>query len=76
MHSQLLKILRQKEREVDRLKKEGGLTHRDLEPLPRRDFKAAISIPEKIRLIAEIKFASPSEGIIRRDGNPIHARGI
>ena len=71
MHSQLLKILRQKEREVDRLKKEGGVTHRDLEPLPRRDFKAAISIPEKIRLIAEIKFASPSEGIICRDGNPI-----
>ncbi len=37
-------------------------TDRDLPPL--RDFKAAIAVPDKISLIAEIKFASPSAGSI------------
>jgi indole-3-glycerol phosphate synthase len=44
---------------------------RDKERLPPRDFKAAISIPQKIGLIAEIKFASPSAGLIRKKADPI-----
>jgi indole-3-glycerol phosphate synthase len=36
----------------------------DREPPPLRDFKAAIFVPDKINLIAEIKFASPSAGPI------------
>jgi indole-3-glycerol phosphate synthase len=71
MHSQLLRILREKEREVAHLKKEGIATGWEMNALPVRDFKAAISVPGRISLIAEIKFASPSEGTICKDGDPI-----
>jgi indole-3-glycerol phosphate synthase len=71
MHSQLLRILREKEREVAHLKEEGASTCRDMNALPVRDFKAAISVPGRISLIAEIKFASPSEGTIYKNGDPI-----
>ena len=35
-----------------------------------RDFKAAISMPQRISLIAEIKFASPSAGLFREKTDP------
>jgi len=65
MDSRLIQILAEKRKEVDRLKKWGIPRNRDNDLGPIRDFRDAISIPNRINLIAEIKFASPSEGIIR-----------
>ena len=70
MHRQLAEILAEKQNEVARLKRSVPFK-RDTELPPLRDFKAAISIPQKISLIAEIKFASPSAGRIREKVDPI-----
>ena len=71
MKSPLTQILSEKSREVDRLKKRGLSGNRD-DDLPHvRDFKRAVSVPKKINLIAEIKFASPSAGIIREKVDPL-----
>lgn len=70
MHHQLVKILAEKENEVAGLKR--SMTFKlDKDRQPVRDFKAAISLPQKISLIAEIKFASPSAGLIREKTDPI-----
>ena len=42
---------------------------RDLSPT--RDFHAALSVPNCIHLIAEVKKKSPSKGIIREDFDPV-----
>jgi indole-3-glycerol phosphate synthase len=70
MHHQLEKILDEKQNEVARLKSALPL-NRDHGVLPLRDFKAAISAPAKVNLIAEIKFASPSAGLIRQKTDPV-----
>lgn len=70
MHHRLKEILAEKQNEVARLKKFMPIG-RDMERQPLRDFKTAISIPQKINLIAEIKFASPSAGLIRQKTDPI-----
>jgi indole-3-glycerol phosphate synthase len=66
MYHLLAEILSEKQKEVHLLR-EGwrSINRREEPPLPSRDFKSAISTPGQISLIAEIKFASPSAGIIR-----------
>ncbi len=71
MHSKLIEIIAEKEREVRELKKKTN-PFPQFPGLPlRRDFKKAIGQSGKINLIAEIKFASPSAGIIREKMDPI-----
>jgi len=70
MHKRLSEILAEKKIEVARLKKTMPV-YSDHNLPPIRDFKAAISAPHRINLIAEIKFASPSAGLIRPRVDPI-----
>lgn len=69
MHKKLVEIIEEKKKEVARLKRDGIRTpDEDIPGL--RDFKGAISMPGRINLIAEIKFASPSAGMIRQRTDP------
>ena len=60
------KILQQKKIELDKEKIEFPIEilTKNLDHFPRRDFKKAISQKDKINIIAEIKQASPSRGLI------------
>ena len=70
MHQKLKEIIEQKHREVSILKKEGiPAVENEIPPL--RDFRKAISVPGRINLISEIKFASPSAGTIRDKCDPV-----
>ena len=70
MHHRLKEILAEKQNEVTRLKAAMPF-NRDRQQQPLRDFKTGISMPQKINLIAEIKFASPSAGLIRKKAEPV-----
>jgi len=70
MHQRLEEIIAAKKNEVAQLKKAGPLVS-DRKLPATRDFKAAISAPQQVSLIAEIKFASPSAGSIRPKADPI-----
>jgi len=78
------KIVSSKQKEVEQAKKrlplekiismlcslapDGDLTHHFAS---KRNFQAAINIPDKISLIAEVKKASPSKGVLRQDFDPV-----
>ncbi len=70
MHPRLREILTHKMKEVEVLKRRGLPAPQDNEMPPIRDFKGAISVPGRIGLIAEIKFASPSGGAIHEKMDP------
>ena len=71
MNSLLAEIVVEKSKEVARIRERGVSINRDNGILPIRDFKAAISVPNRINLIAEIKFASPLTGIIHKRKDPL-----
>jgi len=74
VHSILKKIIDHKLVEVEASKSRQSL--QDVEKAaadarPVRDFLAALQTPGEISLIAEVKKASPSKGVIREDFNPV-----
>ncbi len=71
LHSRLVEILAEKQREVAKLKKSGIPLNGDNDLSHSNNFAGAISVPNRIGLIAEIKFASPSAGTIRKKADPI-----
>jgi indole-3-glycerol phosphate synthase len=71
MHSLLKKIVTEKKKEIRELEKRTkAFSEHDL-GAPLRDFKKAVNQSGKISLIAEIKCASPSAGIIRERIDPV-----
>jgi len=70
VNDMLREILAEKQKEVERLRGKGVSGCKYERPYPVRGFKEAISAPGRINLIAEIKFASPSAGFIRRKADP------
>jgi len=71
MHSCLIEILAHKRKEIAALRKKGSWEHARQAPLPVRYFKEALCSRKQIRVIAEIKFASPSAGPIREKTDPV-----
>lgn len=74
-------ILVQKRRDLDELKRRFPLhrlreacSHHPLSSL--RSFQKALSNPRKLNLICELKRASPSEGILREDFQPLRLAGM
>jgi len=66
----LSKILDEKRREVAGLEQK-GVARTERGEIPILDFEDALNSGDGIRLIAEIKFASPSAGAIRTPSDPV-----
>ncbi|RPI75953.1 MAG: indole-3-glycerol phosphate synthase TrpC [Desulfobacteraceae bacterium] len=71
MHSKLEKILSEKRKEITRLKTKTDIARYGMYPDPVRDFKKAVLPDKEPVLITEIKFASPSAGMIRAHEDPL-----
>jgi indole-3-glycerol phosphate synthase len=74
MSTILDKIVATKRAEIGRAKEtasEAALCKRLADAPPRRDFFAALAAAGPIKLIAEVKKASPSAGVIREDFDPV-----
>ncbi len=74
MSTILDKIVATKRQEIERAKREmpeAALRERLGDAPPARDFLAALARGGPIRLIAEVKKASPSKGVIRADFDPV-----
>jgi indole-3-glycerol phosphate synthase len=71
--SVLERIIQHKKKEVEELKKQRPLdeTVFELVLYPSFSFSKAISRPERLNIIAELKRASPSLGLIRPDFDPV-----
>lgn len=69
MNSVLQRIAQHKLEEVARAKKENPLNSLQQSPFARRDFISALKADTTPAIIAEIKRASPSKGLIREDFN-------
>jgi indole-3-glycerol phosphate synthase len=73
------KIVATKREEISRAKAalpESALRQQLADAPPVRDFLAALAAAPPIRLIAEVKKASPSKGVIRGDFDPVEIAGI
>lgn len=69
MESILKKIITVKKQEVEKLKREGTPFHASEDVPSRRDFIAALNGASPLHVIAEIKKASPSKGVICADAD-------
>ena len=74
VHSILQKIVDHKLLEVQSAKTATAISELEKQAVdarPPRDFLSALQTPGEINLIAEVKKASPSKGIIREDFDPV-----
>lgn len=70
MNSVLQRIAQRKQEEIALAKQNRSINYLQQQPvMERRDFVAALTVDESPAIIAEIKRASPSKGLIREDFN-------